>query len=83
MLELGEKALKVDVLQSMRYMRNVINEGIPFPRTKLLSRPIPIVLRLYPVVPQMNRVALTDTALPVGGGPDGSLPNPHPCRNGV
>ena len=28
-------------------------------------------LRLYPVFPQMNRVARVDTVLPRGGGPDG------------
>lgn len=33
-----------------------------------------IALRLHPVFPQMNRVALNDTTLPVGGGSDGSSP---------
>ena len=33
-----------------------------------------IALRLYPVFPQMNRVALKDTILPVGGGPGGRSP---------
>ena len=33
-----------------------------------------IALRLYPVFPQMNRVALSDTKLPVGGGIDGNSP---------
>ncbi|CAI6338808.1 unnamed protein product [Periconia digitata] len=31
-------------------------------------------LRLYPVVPNDSRVALRDTCLPQGGGPDGSKP---------
>lgn len=31
-------------------------------------------LRLYPLVPHMNRIALKDTTLPVGGGPDGNFP---------
>lgn len=31
-------------------------------------------LRLYPVVPFNVRLALKDTTLPRGGGPDGSLP---------
>lgn len=33
-----------------------------------------IVLRLYPVLPGLKRIALRDTVLPVGGGPDGRSP---------
>ena len=33
-----------------------------------------IALRLFPVFPQMNRAALNDTTLPLGGGPDGKHP---------
>jgi cytochrome P450 len=32
----------------------------------------PPALRLYPVFPQNNRIALRDTILPTGGGPDGA-----------
>ncbi|EXF74394.1 cytochrome P450 [Colletotrichum fioriniae PJ7] len=45
-------------LKNMKYLQNVMNE----------------VLRLYPVVPFNVRLALKDTTLPVGGGPDGTLP---------
>ena len=33
-----------------------------------------VALRLYPVFPQNNRIALEDTVLPTGGGPDGTQP---------
>jgi cytochrome P450 len=45
-------------LKSMRYLQHTMNE----------------TLRLYPVVPYNVRVALKDTTLPRGGGPDGSQP---------
>ncbi|KAF1809375.1 cytochrome P450 [Eremomyces bilateralis CBS 781.70] len=45
-------------LKSMRYLQHVINE----------------ILRLYPVVPFNVRLALKDTTLPRGGGPDGNEP---------
>ena len=40
----------------------------------LAKGPLPSALRLHPVFPQMNRVALVDTVLPIGGGPDGTKP---------
>ena len=45
-------------LKSARYVQYVINE----------------TLRLYPVAPLNNRIAVRDTVLPVGGGPDGKSP---------
>ncbi|KAK2057795.1 cytochrome P450 [Colletotrichum caudatum] len=45
-------------LKNMKYLQNVMNE----------------TLRLYPAVPFNVRLALKDTTLPVGGGPDGTLP---------
>ncbi|PNH42134.1 hypothetical protein VD0004_g5113 [Verticillium dahliae] len=47
-------------MKSMRYLQNVVNE----------------TLRLYPAVPYNVRLALRDTTLPRGGGPDDSLPLP-------
>jgi cytochrome P450 len=45
-------------LKSARYVQYVINE----------------TLRLYPVIPLNNRIAVRDSVLPVGGGPDGKAP---------
>lgn len=45
-------------LKAMRYLQHVLNE----------------ILRMYPAVPYNVRLALHDTTLPRGGGPDGSLP---------
>ena len=39
-----------------------------------------VALRLYPVFPQMTRAALNDTALPVGGSPDGNSSIYCPAR---
>jgi cytochrome P450 len=45
-------------LKDMRYLQHTLNE----------------ILRLYPVVPYNVRVALQDTTLPRGGGPNGDEP---------
>jgi len=50
--------LDYNQLMGMKYLQKVITEA----------------LRLYPVLPQLNRHALRDTILPIGGGPDGKSP---------
>jgi cytochrome P450 len=54
----GWKRPDFESLKSCVYLRYVLNE----------------VLRLYPVVPHNIRLAERNTALPLGGGPDGKRP---------
>ncbi|KAI7352148.1 cytochrome P450 [Hortaea werneckii] len=53
-----ESLLDFTSLKSCRYVQHVLNEA----------------LRLYQSVPLNSRVAVRDTILPVGGGPDGTKP---------
>jgi len=53
-----DRAPTYEHLKGMKYLQNVMNE----------------TLRLYPSVPFNVRLALKDTTLPFGGGPDGSQP---------
>lgn len=52
----ADRAPTYDDLKNMRYLQHTLNEA----------------LRLYPAVPYNVRVALKDTTLPHGGGPDGT-----------
>ena len=47
-----------DQVKDLRYLHAILKES----------------LRLYPIVPVNARIALTDTTLPSGGGPDGQSP---------
>ena len=47
-----------DQLKNMRYLRALLNES----------------LRLYPIVPENARQAISDTVLPIGGGKDQTSP---------
>lgn len=50
--------LESEQLSGMKYLQHVLNE----------------TMRLHPIFSQMFRVALADTKLPLGGGPDGTSP---------
>lgn len=56
--ELGGRAPDYETLKGMKYVKWVLNES----------------LRLYPVVPSNTRMAIRDTILPLGGGPDERSP---------
>ena len=77
-LLLEDHQITLDTLQNMKYLRNVLNESESPEQYRSVEKRLiwngPLALRLYPVFPQMNRVSLTDTTLPVGGGPDGNSP---------
>lgn len=47
---------------------------ILFPETRTWATNQAAALRLYPVFPLLGRVALCDTVLPVGGGPNHNAP---------
>ncbi|PSK46543.1 hypothetical protein B9Z65_5511 [Elsinoe australis] len=53
-----ERPPTYDDLKSMKYLQHTLNE----------------ILRVYPAVPYNVRLALKDTTLPHGGGPDGLSP---------
>jgi len=56
--KLGGEAPDYETMKSMKYVKWVLNES----------------LRLWPVVPGNTRIAIRDTVLPLGGGPDEKSP---------
>ncbi|KAI4207639.1 MAG: hypothetical protein LQ346_000446 [Caloplaca aetnensis] len=57
-IPLGKNRPLFEELKEMKYLRATLNES----------------LRIHPVVPVNSREAMTDTALPLGGGRDGKSP---------
>ncbi|RDL40847.1 putative cytochrome P450 [Venustampulla echinocandica] len=55
---LGDKPPTFEEIKSMKYLQYCLNEA----------------LRLHPIVPQNARMAVRDTTIPLGGGPDGKSP---------
>jgi len=72
-LSVGEK-LDYNTLMGMEYLQMVLKEGMPLKFESKTPLMLLSVLRLYPVLPGLKRIALRDTILPVGGGPDGKFP---------
>ncbi|KAL8813860.1 MAG: hypothetical protein Q9223_006877 [Gallowayella weberi] len=64
---LGGEQPTFEQIKNMKYLRYVMNEA----------------LRLYPVVPSNSRMAIVDTVLPLGGGPDGKSPILIPAKSTV
>lgn len=56
--ELGGEAPDYETMKSMKYVKWTLNES----------------LRLFPVVPGNTRIAVRDTCIPLGGGPDQKSP---------
>lgn len=57
-LQLGSGQPSFEDLKGMKYLQWCLNEA----------------LRLWPIVPANGRIAIRDTFLPLGGGPDGKSP---------
>jgi cytochrome P450 len=74
-MAIGDEPLDFDRLSRMKFLRHVITESR---FTSILDKGHLLIflpaLRLYPVFPQNNRVALKDTVLPTGGGPNSTDP---------
>ncbi|KAL8715116.1 MAG: hypothetical protein Q9220_001073 [cf. Caloplaca sp. 1 TL-2023] len=64
---LGGQKPTFEQVKDMKYLRYVLNES----------------LRLHPVVPNNSRMSITDTFLPLGGGPDGKSPVFIPAKTNV
>ncbi|KAL8852436.1 MAG: hypothetical protein Q9221_002666 [Calogaya cf. arnoldii] len=64
-LALGGEEPDFDRLSHMKYLQNVLKET-----TISDQPPHASALRLHPIIPQMNRIALAPTTLPLGGGPN-------------
>jgi len=55
---IGDAELDWDLISKMKYVRMILHEA----------------LRMYPILPNLNRMSLQTTSLPTGGGPDGKSP---------
>lgn len=71
-------------IKNMKYLRAVINES---EEDVVSNNPSPLTfvagLRLYPPVQANARMAIVDTVLPCGGGPDGQSPLLIPAKQNV
>ena len=76
-LKAGPGKPNYDQLKSMKYLRYVINESPYFLSNSTGEKNylhFSTALRVYPLVPTNQRMALRDTILPRGGGVDGRSP---------
>lgn len=63
-----------DTLLNSKVLQNILLESRCWQIHELTATDFVSALRLYPVFPLMGRIALCDTILPVGGGPDLNAP---------
>ena len=73
--DIGPEPLTLDAARQVKFLQNILNEcKLAVRRVGALLIHSLKALRLYPLFAALARVALVDTVLPTGGGPEGKQP---------